>query len=61
MRGGKQYDQKLPKRWHLKALDQIGGGTNLQLLLLIWNGTGGVGIFTVVPKALFILVIGAAF
>ncbi|MHC1697196.1 MAG: hypothetical protein AB9919_03845 [Geobacteraceae bacterium] len=33
----------------------------MQLIQLLWDGIGGLGIGTVILKALFILVLGAAF
>lgn len=33
----------------------------MQLLQMIWDGTGGLGVGTVILKALFILVLGAVF
>jgi hypothetical protein len=38
-----------------------GKGIKLHLLQIIWDGIGGLGVGTVILKALFILVMGAAF
>lgn len=37
------------------------GGAKVRLLQMIWDGTAGLGVGTVILKALFILVLGAVF
>lgn len=44
-----------------QAFSDAGRESTLHLIQLLWDGIGGLGIGTVILKALFILILGAAF